>query len=80
MLAIKEKAISYINEMPDERLASALDYLRFLCERKPPFEITAKDEFSAKINEGIDDMQQGNVQPLAMFMADIRRELAQDDV
>ncbi|MCL2603445.1 MAG: hypothetical protein FWD90_03090 [Defluviitaleaceae bacterium] len=77
MLAIKEKAIGYINEMPDERLASALDYLRFLCERKPPFEIIAKDEFYNKINEGMDDMRQGNVQPLATAMADIRRELTQ---
>jgi predicted transcriptional regulator len=80
MLAIKERAINYINEMPDERLASALDYLRFLCEREPTFEITTKDKFYAKINEGMDDMRQGNVQPLAMAMADIRRELSQHGV
>ena len=76
MLAVKERAISYINEMPEEQVASALDYLRFLCEQRFPFEITNKDELYRKIGEGLEDMQQGRVQPFAESMQEVRQELA----
>jgi len=76
MLAIKEKAIGYINEMPDERLASALDYLRFLCEHKLPYEVTTKAKFFNKIDEGLADMKHGRMQPLDEAMWEIRQGLA----
>jgi len=59
MLAVKEMAIRYINEMPEERLESALDYLQLLCEKEPPFAVNSKDDLYKKIDEGLEDMRQG---------------------
>ncbi|MCL2379024.1 MAG: hypothetical protein FWC77_07860 [Defluviitaleaceae bacterium] len=77
MLAAKEMAIGYINKMSEERVISALDYLRFLYEQRLPFEVTSKDELYSKIDEGLEDMQQGRVQPYKDAMQDIRKELTQ---
>jgi len=75
MLAVREKAIEYINEIPEERLVSALDYLRFLCEPKHPLGVQSKEELYSRIDEGLDDIQNGKVQPFDEAMQEIRQDL-----
>jgi len=77
MLAVREKAIEYINEIPEDRLASALDYLRFLCEPKNPLEVSSLEELYNRIDEGLEDIQRGRVQPFNEAIQEIRQELAQ---
>jgi len=75
MQAVKERAINYINEMPEEQVFSALDYLRFLSERRPSYEITTKEEFYKNIEEGLEDIRQGRVRPFRDVMDEIKNEL-----
>jgi len=75
--SMKSKAITYIHELPDETLPSALSYLRYLSEKKHPLEVTSIEEVYARIEEGLEDVRQGRVRPFREAMQDIRRELAQ---
>ena len=51
MLAIREMAIEYLNEVPEEKLPGVIDYLRFVCEPKNPLEVTSKEELYKRIDE-----------------------------
>ena len=77
MLAIRERAIGYLNEVPEEKLPGVIDYLRFVCEPKHPLEVTTREEFYRRIDEGLEDMRQGRVQPFEEAMQEIRQKLAQ---
>jgi len=59
MVAIREKAIGYINELPEESLVNVISYLRFLVEQKHPLEVTSKEELYRRIDEGLEDARQG---------------------
>lgn len=73
MIDIRSEIMGYINEIPEERLPSALDYLRFLCETKNPLEITSKKELYRKIDEGLDDLEHGRDEPFEDTMRDLRQ-------
>jgi len=61
----------------EKQIASALDYLCFLCEKRFPFEVTSRNELYRKIDEGLEDMRQGRVQPFAETMQEVRQGLEQ---
>ncbi|MCL2362349.1 MAG: hypothetical protein FWC73_11130 [Defluviitaleaceae bacterium] len=71
MVAIRNKAIEYINELPEERLVSALNYLRFLGEQTHPLEITSKEVLYRKIDNGLEDVAHGRVRPFDDVMEEI---------
>ncbi|MCL1884952.1 MAG: hypothetical protein FWF81_14495 [Defluviitaleaceae bacterium] len=75
MTAVRNEAIGYINEMPEEKLTSALDFLRGLCEKKHPLEITSEEEFYNKLEEGLDDMRNGRGVPIEDAMRDLRQRV-----
>jgi len=54
MVAMRERAISYLQQLPDEKLNSAISYLQFLYEQKTPL-----DEYDYKLarlaDENMDD-------------------------
>ena len=77
MTAIRNEAIGYINELSEEKLMGAIDYLRNLCEKKHPFEITSKEDLYSKIDEGLEDVQQGRVRPFKEAMTDMRKRIAE---
>jgi len=77
MVAIREKAIGYINEMPEERLAGVVSYLQFLVAQKHPLEITSKEELYREIDKGLDDIEHGRVRPFEDAMDDILDSLRQ---
>ena len=77
MLAVRERAVEYLNAVPEEKLPGVIDYLRFVCEPKNPAEVTTKEELYRRIDEGMEDMRQGRVKPFDEAMREIRQELAQ---
>jgi predicted transcriptional regulator len=77
MMTIRNEAIGYINELPEERLESAITYLRNLCEKKHPLEVSSAEELHAKIEEGLEDVRQGRTRPFKEAMADIRKRIAE---
>ena len=77
MLAVRERAVEYLNEVPEEKLPGVIDYLRFVCEPKNPAEVTTKEELYRRIDEGMEDMRQGRVKPFDEAMREIRQELSQ---
>ena len=80
MTAIRNKAIEFIHEIPEERLASLLDYMQFLCEKKHPLEITSKEELYRHLDEGMDDIKNGRVYPLEDVMREVHVLIDQYDV
>ena len=68
MLAVRERAVEYLNAVPEEKLPGVIDYLRFVCEPKNPAEVTTKEELYRRIDEGMEDMRQGRVYPLEDVM------------
>jgi len=45
MVAIRESAMKQLEMVPEEKLQRVIDYMRFVCELPPPYEITTKTEF-----------------------------------
>ena len=80
MTAIRSKAIGYINELPEERLASALDYLQYLSEQKHPLQISGREELYRFVNEGLDDINNNRVEPLEDVMREVHELINQYDV
>jgi len=74
--AIRNEVISYINELPEEKLSSALDYVRFLREKKHSWEATCIEDVYRSIDEGLDDIENGRVKPFDEAMSEIREKLA----
>jgi len=77
MTAMKSEAIGYINELSEEKMISVLNFLRSIRMAKHPLEVSSKEELYRKLNEGLDDIENGLVQPFEEAMQDIRKELAQ---
>jgi len=77
MLATRERAVEYLYEIPEDKLPGVIDYLRFMCAPQNPVEVTTKEEFIRRIEEGLDDIQQGRVLPLDEAMQEIKQALAQ---
>lgn len=77
MTAIRDRAIGYINEMPEEKVHSLIEIIHYLAEEKHPLEISSMEELYKRLDEGLDDVANGRGKPLAEAMKDIRKELAQ---
>ena len=75
--AIRKEAIEYINELPEEKLGNVITYLRNIGAKKNPVEVTTKEELYARLEEGLEDIRQGRVQPFDEAMREIRQELEQ---
>lgn len=80
MLAIRSEAIGYINEMSEEKLTSALEFLRGLCDKNHPLEITSKEELFKKLEVGLDDMKHGRGEPFEDTIRGLRNMVVQYDV
>ena len=74
---IRNEVIGYINELPEDKLYSALDYIRFLREKKYPVEISIEEELFDEIEKGLEDVRQGRVRPFKEAMADIRKRASE---
>jgi len=72
---IRNEVIGYINELPEDKLYSALDYIRFLCEKKYHVGISSEEELFNEIEKGLEDVRQGRVRPFKEAMADIRKRV-----
>jgi hypothetical protein len=77
MTAIKDRAIGYINEMPEEKVHSLIEIIHYLAEEKHPLEISSIEELYKRLDEGLDDVANGRGKPLAEAMKDIREKLTQ---
>jgi len=77
MIVTREIAMRQLERVPENKLQGLFDYMRFVCEPSPPYEVTTKEEFYKNIEEGLEDMRQGRVQPYEEAFEDIRQELAQ---
>jgi hypothetical protein len=75
MTAIKDEAIGYINAMPEEKMISAISFLRKLQGAKHPLEITSKKELYKKLDKGMDDIKNGRVYPFDEVMDEIMDDL-----
>jgi len=71
MFAARKIAMEYLNEVPEEKLPGVIDYLRFICEPKNPLELTSKEDLYRRIDEGLEDVQQGRVRPFEDAMNEI---------
>ncbi|MCL2198658.1 MAG: hypothetical protein FWB80_07025 [Defluviitaleaceae bacterium] len=78
--AIRNEVISYINELPEDKLSSALDYVRSLREKKHPWEATCIEDVYRSIEEGLDDLENGRCEPFEDTMRDLRKMVATYEV
>jgi hypothetical protein len=74
---IRTNLIEYVNELPEEKLPSLLDYVRFLCEKRNPAEVTTLEEVYQRIDEGLDDLAHNRSEPFEDTMRDLREMVAQ---
>ncbi|MCL1843027.1 MAG: hypothetical protein FWF79_04380 [Defluviitaleaceae bacterium] len=79
MTATRERVLQQLEYVPEDKLQSLFDYMRFVCEPSPPYEITTKEEFYRNIEEGLEDVRQGKVQPAEEAFEDIWQELAKHE-
>ena len=73
---IRNEVIGYINELPEDKLYSALDYIQFLREKEYPVGISSEEELFNEIEKGLEDVRRGRVRPFKEAMADIRKRAA----
>jgi len=71
--AIRTEVIGYINELSEDKLSSALDYVLFLREKKHPWEATCIEDVYRNIEEGLDDLKHGRCEPFEDTMRDLRK-------
>ena len=77
MITIRNEAIRHINELPEELLTTAIEYLRILSKKKClSGDIETEDELVKFVERGFEDARQGRVQPFKEAMADIRKRIA----
>ncbi|MCL1884131.1 MAG: hypothetical protein FWF81_10325 [Defluviitaleaceae bacterium] len=66
--AIKDEVIGYMNDLPEEKLSSLLDYARFLRKKNHSWEATCIEDVYRSIEEGLDDIKHGRFYPLEDVM------------
>jgi len=77
MTAIRDRAIGYINELPEEKLHSLIEIIHYLKEEKHPLEISSKEELYKKLDKGLSDIKNGRVRPFDDVMDEIMDSLQQ---
>jgi len=75
MTAIKNEAIGYINELPEEKLIAVINFLRNLQTAKHPLEISCKKELYKKLDKGLEDVENGRARPFDDVMDEIMHDL-----
>jgi len=75
MVAIRESAMRQLERLPEDKLQGVIDYMRFMCEPSPPYDVATEEEFHTRIEEGLEDMRQGKVRPFRDVMKEIKGEL-----
>ena len=80
MTAIRNEAIGYINELPEEKLVSALEYLKRLCEKEHPLQVKSKEELYSRIDAGLDDLKNCRGEPFEDTIRDLRQRIARHEV
>ena len=73
---LREEAIGYINDLPEDKLVGLLDYMQFLCEKSHPFVVNSLEELYAAIDEGLEDLKHGRHEPFEDTMRDLRKIIA----
>lgn|GEM_PF-1005701 len=79
-MAIRNELTGYINELPEEKLSSVLDYVLFLREKKYSWEATSIEDVYRNIEEGLDDIKHGRVFPLEDVMREAHALIDRYDV
>ena len=74
---IRNEVISYINELPEDKLYSALDYIQFLLKKQYPVGISNEDELFNEVEKGLEDVRRGRVRPFKEAMAGIRKRASE---
>lgn len=77
MIAMRESAMRQLERLPEDKLQGVIDYMRLICEPSPPYDVATKEEFYTKIEEGLEDLQQGRARPFRDVMKEIKSELQQ---
>jgi predicted transcriptional regulator len=75
--AIRNEAIGYINELPEDKLDAVLHYLREIRTKKNPVEVSTKEELYRRLEEGLDDIANGRVHSLEEVMREARAVIDQ---
>ncbi|MCL1884132.1 MAG: DUF2281 domain-containing protein [Defluviitaleaceae bacterium] len=70
---IRDEVIGYINELPEEKLSSLLDYARFLRKKNHSWEATCIEDVYRNIEEGLDDLKHGRCEPFEDTMRDFKK-------
>ena len=65
MIAMRERAISYLQQLPDEKLNIAISYLQFLYEQKTPL-----DEYDYELARLADENMDGETVPFEEALKD----------
>jgi hypothetical protein len=78
--AIRNEAIGYINELPDEKLRIVINYLRNIGAKKNPVEVTTKEELYARLEAGLEDIRHGRVTSMEEVMREARAIIYNHDV
>ncbi|MCL1884141.1 MAG: hypothetical protein FWF81_10380 [Defluviitaleaceae bacterium] len=77
---IRNEAIGYINELPEDKLDVVVNYLRNIRAKKNPLEVTTKEELYRRLEEGLDDIENGRVYPFEDVMREMRDLIKQYEV
>ena len=79
-MTIRNEAIGYINELPEDKLDIVINYLRNIRAKKNPVEVTTKEELYRRLEEGLDDIKNGRVHPFEDVMREVHDLIDQYEV